>query len=392
MILLDKPYVSDFLLETIRRNNFPVVKTPAATALLADTDIEMLPEAEAIEALCAQKHPQLYTNSENAIGWMARHLACSDLPRQVNLFKDKVAFREATQAMFPELHFEAIELQDLRDFSIAHLAFPFIVKPAIGFFSVGVHNIGSAADWQRAITQIEQEIEQVRALYPKEVLDTKTFIIESCIEGEEFAFDAYFDRDGNPVILNMLKHIFSSAEDVGDRVYLSSKDIFDAWLEPFERFLRDLSALIPVRNFPVHVEVRVDATGKIVPIEVNPMRFGGWCTTADMAYFAFGFNPYAFYFAQKRPDWASIFEDKADKIYSIIVLNNSTGIPAERIARFDYDRLLQRFEHPLELRRLDYRETSVFGFLFTETSRDNYQELEDILRDDLRGYVEEINA
>jgi hypothetical protein len=41
-------------------------------------------------------------------------------------------------------------------------------------------------------------------IYPEQVLDTRSFLIEEYIEGDEFALDAYFDGDGNPVILNIL--------------------------------------------------------------------------------------------------------------------------------------------------------------------------------------------
>jgi hypothetical protein len=33
-----------------------------------------------------------------------------------------------------------------------------------------------------------------------------------------------------------------------------------------------------ISNFPVHIKVRVDKSGNVIPIEVNPMRFAG-CTT-----------------------------------------------------------------------------------------------------------------
>jgi hypothetical protein len=36
-----------------------------------------------------------------------------------------------------------------------------------------------------------------------------------------------------------------------------------------------------LKNFPAHAEVRIDEN-KIIPIEVNPLRFGGFCTTADL--------------------------------------------------------------------------------------------------------------
>ena len=126
--------------------------------------------------------------------------------------------------------------------------------------------------------------------------------------------------------------------------------------------------LAGLRNFPVHVEVRVDAAGKIVPIEINPLRFGGWCTTADLTAMAYGFNPYLAFLDDQRPDWPAIFAARQDRLYSLVVLDNTTGIEPGSIREFDFDaRLASRFHKPLEIRPVDHRRFPIFGFLFTET-------------------------
>lgn len=73
---------------------------------------------------------------------------------------------------------------------------------------MGVHKVSNINEWDRTIELMEKELEDVKGLYPEEVMDAKYFIIEECIEGEEYAIDAYFDSNGNPVILGILKHIF----------------------------------------------------------------------------------------------------------------------------------------------------------------------------------------
>ena len=174
---------------------------------------------------------------------------------------------------------------------------------------------------------------------------------------------------------------------MSDRVYISSKEIIERHIDPFTLFLKEIGRLAEVANFPVHVEIRRDHTGLIVPIEINPMRFGGWCSTADAAYFAYGFNPYVLYFSQKRPQWEEILKNKAGKLYSIIVLDNSTGVEGARISSFDYDLLLSHFEKPLELRKINYQEYPVFGFLFTETREEKSEELETILKSNLKEFI-----
>lgn len=387
MILVDKPYISDFFRNTVKEYGFPVVKTEVARELGFNDGPNILEEREAVQRLEFSKDIQIYTTSENSIGWIARHLSFTDLPEKIDMFKNKVKFRTLISPMVPDFYFKEVKGDALDTLSVENLPMPFIIKPAIGFFSMGVHKVTSPKEWEQVKRTIKAEIQGVKNLYPKVVLNTASFIIEQNIEGEEFAIDAYFDASGEPVILGLYNHIFASGEDVSDRVYFTSKEIVEGNLTEFTRFLNEIGKLAEVRNFPVHVEVRRCSTGTIIPIEINPMRFGGWCSTPDLTFLSYGFNPYVYYFYQKRPDWARILENKARKRYSIIVLDNSTGIEGNKITAFDYDRLLSKFENPLELRRINYRKYPVFGFLFTETSEKNVYELESILKSDLREFV-----
>ena len=387
MIFIDKPFVSDFLKTTIEENGFPVVKTEIAKKLGFNKGPNMLDEENAIQKAKSSENIPIYTTSENSIGWIAKHLSFTNLPKKIDLFKDKVKFRTLTKPMYPDFYFREIQLDELGNLSVENIPMPFIIKPTVGFFSMGVYKVTDPKKWEQIKEAITSEILSAKDLYPPEVLNTTSFIIEQCIEGEEFAVDAYFNATGEPVILNIHKHIFSSNEDVSDRIYISSKEIIESNIDQFSVFLKEIGKLSEVKNFPVHVEIRRDRTGSVLPIEINPMRFGGWCTTADMTYFAYGFNPYVFYFSQNRPDWTEILKNKEGKIYSIIVLDNSTGIEENQITAFDYDLLLSNFEKPLELRKIDYKEYPVFGFLFTETREENFSELERILKSDLKEFI-----
>lgn len=190
-----------------------------------------------------------------------------------------------------------------------------------------------------------------------------------------------------PVVLNIMKHIFSSGTDVNDRVYITSKEIIENYKNPITIFLTEIGKRAELRNFPAHVEVRIDENGFVAPIEVNPLRFGGWCSTPDLAWHAFGINLYEYLFQQKQPDWNLLLKDKDGAVFSNIVLNNSTGIEGKHIQSFDYEKLLADFEKPLELRKADFSKFPLFGFLFCETRKQNMQELESILMSDLNEYV-----
>lgn len=389
MIILDKPYVSDLLIRTIQKNNFPVVENDFAKGLVAQLGDNIICEQEVLKRFRESRNPLIYTTSENSIGWIAQHLDFTVLPQKIDLFKDKVKFRRMIRPMYPDYYFREIAYDSLDslDKKIAEVPLPFIIKPSVGFFSMGVHRVDTISEWEGTKRSIREGIDGVKGLYPEEVLRTSSFIIEEVIEGDEYAMDAYFDEMGKSVILSILKHSFATECDMSDRIYQTSKEIILENLEEFTSFLEAIGALAGVRNFPVHVEVRRNGTGSLIPIEINPMQFGGWCTTPDLTYYAYDFNPYEYFFNQQRPDWDALLKDMDGKVYSLIILNNTTGYPIEKITSFDYELALSKFSHPIELRKIDFTEYPVFGILFTETETPDAQELDAILHSDLKEFV-----
>ena len=385
MFLIDQPFASDFLIQTIKEKQFKIVATPTAQAMINDDALNWVSEEAAISILKKNPLTPLYTNSENSIAWINQHLPASALSKQIETFKNKVAFRDLVQDAFPAFFFKAVKLEDLPNLDITEIKFPFVLKPSVGFFSLGVYIIRNNEDWLQA--QQELKVDNLENSFPKEVIDSSTFIIEEYIEGEEYAIDSYFDKDGEVVILNILHHKFSSAADTSDRVYSTSQKIIETHLQSVSDFLQPIGDQLGLKNFPLHLEIRITPDGEIFPIEVNPLRFGGFCTTADLSGHAFQFNSYEYFTEGKKPDWKTIFQNKIPKKYSIVVLNNNSGITAAEVSAFNYDLLENEFEKVMECRRLDIKKYPVFGFLFTETSLEKQAELERILNSDLRKYI-----
>ena len=385
MILIDNPYISDFLIKTIKENNFEIIATKEAKSLINDDSLNWISENDAKNKLLISPNPLVYTNSENSLTWIFNNLKETNLPEQIGLFKDKLKFRELTKGMFPDFLFRKIKIEDIKTVDIDELKLPFVIKPSLGFFSIGVHIIRNKSDWYAA--QKELNYDNLKSIYPKEVMDASTFIIEEYIEGEEFAIDAYFNNDGEVVILNILHHIFSSSTDVSDRVYSTSKSIISKYKKSVEEFLKTIGKKADLKNFPLHVEVRINEKGVIKPIEINPQRFGGWCTTGDLAWYAFKFNSYQYFIQNKKPNWDEIFKTMKDKIYSIILLNNNSGFIPSKISHFDFDMLKQDLENIVVIRKLDFNKYNAFGILFTETSKGNERELKEILNSDLTKYI-----
>ena len=387
MIIIEKPYASDFLKETLIKHRLPVLQTTIAEQMLGQGDYHFISPAALIASARKDVPLNIYTPSENAIQWIADNLSFTPLPGQINFFKDKIAFRQLTGAMYPDFGYQAIDYKDLEGMDTDTLFFPMILKPAVGFFSMGVYKVHDDAEWAGVVGKINADLEFLKDLYPEAVLDTTRFIAEEIIEGEEYAVDAYFDSEGEVVILGMMKHIFGSDADVSDRVYYTSGSIVEKYYAPFHHFISEIGKLTGLKNFPLHVEIRVDDNANIVPVEVNPLRFGGWCTSADLMYKAYGFNPYLCFCKGLRPDWEQLVKKDPDKMFSIIILDRPAGIHPASIAGFDYDAVLKTLEKPLELRKADYRKYPQFGFLFAETRSENFAELERILKADLSQYI-----
>jgi len=385
MIILDKPYVSDFLIDTINKYKIPVLKNAHAKSINTINSTNLISDNDAIKSI-VNDNELLYTNSENAIGWISKNLEETILPKQIELFKNKEKFRELISKLYPNFYFKKVEFNQLANIDYKTLPKLIVVKPNVGFFSMGVHIIKNKNDWDNAMVSLNSEMESVKDLYPLEVMDAKEFIIESYITGKEYAVDCYFNDTGEPVILNIMEHKFSSTDDVSDRLYFTSTTLIKELKDQVQLFLKKMNDLAGLTNFPLHIEIRIE-NDMIIPIEGNPMRFGGWCTTADLTYHAFDFNPYEYYFEQKTPDWNSILKAFDDSIYSIIILNNASGYMVDQIKSFNYDKLMSTFEDPLELRKIDHLKYPLFGFLFIKTSKDNLAEMDNILVSNLREFV-----
>jgi hypothetical protein len=385
MYLIDKPYISDFLIHTIKENHYQIVATKVAKELVADASLNWISEDEAIATIKSNPSQRIYSNSENVLSWIDKHFGESELSRQINILKDKVKFREQIKAIFPEFKFQKIKFENIQNIASKELSFPFVIKPSIGFLSIGVYIINDETDWINAKEKITPHY--LKSIFPKNVLDTSHFIIEDLIQGEEYAIDYYHNDKGEVVILNILHHVFSSGTDTSDRLYSTSKAIIKRYKSELEQILSTIGNKLNLKNFPAHAEVRIDQNGKIIPIEINPFRFGGWCTTADFSGISVGLNSYKYYFENTCPNWDTIYEGKEDKIFSIIVLNNNSGIKPADIARFDYKALADDFENPILIRALDINTYPLFGFVFAKTDKKNKKELYDILRSDLRKYI-----
>lgn len=384
MFLLDAPYASDFLKESVRSLGIPVLDTESARRLAGDMDLTYIDTIDFTARLGAGE--RVLANSENALETI---FACGCQPalaRQIDICKDKALFRETIKDLHPDYAFMRTTPETMADLDISGMTCPFVVKPARGFFSLGVHVVNDHGEWPDVVEKIKAEQDAMNAEYPQGVVDGGQFIVEAGIDGDEYALDIYYDENGDPVITNILLHHFISAEDVSDRFYYTSAAILKEWLEPFTAYAAEVGRACGFRDFPIHMEVRVDEAGTILPIEANPLRFAGWCV-ADITHHAWGFNPYEYYFKNKRPDWPAILSGKEDMACGMVIAEVPSDVNRARIRGIDYDGFTALFDNVLELRKIDYTAYPVFAFAFIQMTLDGVEELKPKLVDDFGRFI-----
>lgn len=388
MVILDKPYASPQLLEWLEQSQHPMLRNAFSRreAFRSGRTLNLVDAAEAAARLDAGE--RVYTNSENALAWISEHVDNGSLTRAIATFKDKVAMRKLLSQLDEGFFFRACTADQLPHLDFAELAayVPFVVKPARGFCSMGVHVVTCRAEWDAALVDFARNAATWAAMYPDSVVAGSDFILEQYITGQEYALDAYFDEVGAAHVLNVLRHDFAGPDDTSDRMYTTSAAVVRENEPVFEAWLTRVNALVGARNFPVHVEVRVGEDGVVRPIEFNPLRFAGLGGT-DVAQHAFGFRTYEAFLTGELPDFDAAFAYAGNHVYTMSLLNPPAGVTGAET--FDYQAFSRRFANVLELRQFDVPTFGCYGFLFIETdeSAQGAAELDFLLHSDLREFI-----
>ncbi len=382
MIILEKPYVSAPLAAYLEESQVPVLYNDMSLSLMVDGyHFNLMNDKWFIEEYLKQN--KLYAVSENALVWLYAHLPESELVKKVKILKDKAEFRRICQQIYPDFYYKEVEMKALRQLNPDELPLPLVLKPSVGFLSVGVYIVRSKAEWQAALDDIDKNFAKQCAVFPETVVRSENFVLEQFIEGEEYAVDAYYDAEGKPNIINIFHHIFKDETDVSDRLYCMSKQIFETNYPAFNQFCIDLNGVLQLKNFPMHVEFRVDKhTGKAIPIEVNPLRFAGMCLN-DLTRHTCGLLPVKAFFEGTHPDYATMWNGIEEDVFSFVVLDK----PYETTRRLDFEAIKKHFHGVLETRDIQNPAMSIWGFLFTKTDPAHRGELQEILHSSLEEFM-----
>ena len=383
IFILEQPYTSELLLKTIEKNQYTVLKNSESMKYKRLNPVD----TEEIKNFSSKGDIKIYSNSENAIDIVLNKFEDSKIAKYINICKNKYLMRQKLSPLYPDFFYKAVSIDDIAKTDMSDFPDSFIIKPSVGFLSKGVHKVNSKADWGKTVSQIKSEINDFKKMFPMSVLSASEFLAEEIIKGEEYAIDVYFDNLGNANILNIFKHPFVSEDDVSDRAYITSKNIIKSNLKPFETILNKIGKIIEFKNFPTHIEVIKTKNGEIIPVEINPMRFAGWCTT-DLAYYAYGINVYEYFVNNKKPDWNNILASMGDEIFYFAMAETPSDTDKEHIT-FDYISFKNEFSKILEFREIDFINKPVFAIVFGE-AKDN-EEITKILKLNMKDFIKNKN-
>ncbi len=369
MMIVDEPFAAPVLVEYLEKTQEPVLANGMARKLAAEHRINVLESKEFAERLNAGG--RLVCTSENAFGWIAEHAESKVMTDAVATFKDKARMRQLLRQMYPDLECREVPTGQLQSVDFDELQPPFVLKPTIGYCSAGVYVVNSRAQWDAALADIKQNLPVWRSRYSESSLAEDSFIIEPYLDGTEYAVDAYFDENGEAVVLDVLRHEFKDANDTTDRCYVTGPSVIRQHAAHFAEWLTEVNRFVGARNFPVHVETRMKE-GRITPIEFNPLRFAGICGT-EISYFAYGFHTYDYFLRGLRPNWDELLAGKEGRLYCMGYVPAPEPL-ANGEAGFDYDAFRQRFSGLQAFYRFDPQETGALGFVFIETSESDESE------------------
>ncbi|NEO03159.1 MAG: ATP-grasp domain-containing protein [Moorea sp. SIO3I7] len=313
------PLQSPSLLRAIKRLGISVYGQPPMAPL--PKTISVLKDAQAI-SLMQNKDTAVMINWEASLSFILQNLPKERL-NQVNTFKNKAIFRRLFKDLYQDVFYQELTRNALEDFNFPREIDKVVLKPSIGTDSIGVRVVHGQQEWYQAVDLVLEDIDRATKQMNSTVLSDSFFLVEEFVDGEEFACDGFWDKNGQTIITGIYQHPFLSNSDVSDTVYYTSKQVVAKTIEPTMEVMNYIGAKLGICRFPFHFEFRLSSNGTLFPIELNPLRFGG-DALPDTIEYAFGFNPYELFFTDKSPDWNSLLANlDTSKIYASII----AGLP-----------------------------------------------------------------
>ena len=305
---------------------------------------------------------KVYAPTESALEIILERSEDKTFVNAVNMLKDKYKFRELMNNLYPDFFFTKTTINELENIKLDRDK-KFIVKPTKGFFGTAVRELNKHTNISKIAVEIRDELAENLRYFPESILSKNELIIEQFVEGEEYAVDMYFNENGKPEILNIYHHPLSEKNEYFNVLYYTNKEIFERFYDRLNTIFIELNEHLNITNFPIHAEFKLENEA-LIPIEMNPLRFGGF-GLADLAYHAFGFNPFDAFFNNFKPNWKQIWTERNENHFGWILGYNGTDIDVNTHEP-DHETYQEYLGDILHYVKIDYKKNPAFSIAYVK--------------------------
>ncbi len=309
-----------------------------------------------------KKEDKVYVPSETSLSIVMDRIEDKDYVEGINKLKNKYFCREVIQPMYPDFYFAKATIDQIPKLDL--IGKKVVIKPLKGFFGTGVRFANESTDLTELAKDMQKEVEENAKFFPESILTKNEYIIEEEITGDEYAVDMFFNKDGEVCITNIYYHPEPMIADYFHLMYYTNESIFNDYLATFTDFFNNLNKIMKLKSFPIHAEFKKQ-DGIMVPIELNPMRYGGF-GLSDLTYNSFHYKPISGYFYDNKADWTKIWAERKDKNFAWILgyNGNSINVNESQPMHDEYIEYLKEYCSIIDYVELNHLENPVFSLAY----------------------------
>nr|VFK01161.1 MAG: ATP-grasp domain-containing protein [Candidatus Kentron sp. H] len=225
------------------------------------------------------KNDKLFLPSQSSLDIVMERMDDPERLHGIEELSDKYQCRSLMRPMFPDFEFSRMELSEMNEdtFSAGR---KYIIKPAKGFFGIGVRTLESPRDIHAIKDEIRKELDANRRFFAGSIFSGEKMIIEEFIEGDEYAVDMFYSEEGRPILVNLAHHPLPRAVGWGERSEPQHKPgqtgVSDThYALPWciglgtEKLRQSLSALIKTTSLPFHFMYAIINLSKSISVIIN---------------------------------------------------------------------------------------------------------------------------
>jgi hypothetical protein len=305
---------------------------------------------------------KVYVPSETSLSIVMDRMEDENYVDGINKLKNKYFCREVLAPMYPDFYFAKAFLAEIPTLDLQGKKF--VIKPLKGFFGTGVRIAEPNCDLTALAVGMKKEVQANAKFFPESILTQDEFIIEEFLTGDEYAVDMFFDEAGKPEIMNIYFHPDPAIAEYFHLMYYTNKEIFDNYLSTFTNFFNELNKIMKLKSFPIHAEFKLQ-DGVMVPIELNPMRYGGF-GLSDLTFNSFQLQPITSYFDNTPANWDKIWETRKENNYAWILGYNGKDIDVNEMLpnHAKFNAFLTSNSSLIDYVKLDHKTNPVFSLAY----------------------------